>query len=145
MSKILGLDVGDATIGIAISDTLGWTAQGITTIRRKNIRQDVYHLQKLIHQHHVKEVVVGIPFTMSGEFDAQTRKILNFATLLRTTFRLPVVTWDERFSTIAANKILDMGHVTKKKKAAIIDKVAATIILQNYLDSRHESVKNDIP
>lgn len=140
MSKILGLDVGDATIGIAVSDPLGWTAQGIMTIRRKNVKHDLYHLRKLIHEHHIKEVVVGIPFKMNGELDTQTKKILHFATLLRATFHLPVIPWDERFSTVAANKILDMRGMNRKKKAAIIDQVAATIILQGYLDSRNETV-----
>ncbi|GAK60255.1 putative holliday junction resolvase [Candidatus Vecturithrix granuli] len=140
MSKILGLDVGDATIGIAVSDTLGWTAQGITTIHRKNVKHDLYHLRKLIHEHHVKKVVVGIPFKMNGELDTQTKKILHFAALLRTTFHLPVITWDERLSTVAANKILDIGRMNKKKKAEIIDQVAATIILQGYLDSRNEKM-----
>ena len=139
MSKILGLDVGDSTIGVAVSDTFGWTAQGITTIRRKNVKRDLYCLRKLIHEHDVTEVVVGIPLKMNGTLDTQTKKILSFARILRNTFHLPVVTWDERFSTVAANKLLDMGNVRKKKKAALIDKVAATIILQGYLDNRNET------
>lgn len=139
MSKILGLDVGDSTIGVAVSDTFGWTAQGIMTIRRKNVKRDLYCLRKLIHEHHVTEVVVGLPVKMNGTLDTQTKKILSFANMLKNTFHLPVITWDERFSTVAANKLLDMGNVKKKKKAALIDKVAATIILQGYLDSRNET------
>lgn len=141
MSKILGLDVGDSKIGVAMSDTLGWTAQGVTTFYRKNVAQDLGYLRKLIYENNVKEVVVGLPVKKNGKSDAQTRKILRFVNLLRKTFRIPVRTWDERFTTIQASKILERGHVGKKKKAALIDKVAAVIILQGYLDSRN--IAND--
>ncbi len=137
MAKILGLDVGDSKIGVAVSDTLGWTAQGLTTIQRRNVKKDLGSLRKLIYENNVKEVVVGLPVKMNGERDAQTRKILRFANLLRKTFHIPVRTWDERFSTIEASKALEQGRVGKKKKAALIDKVAAVIILQGYLDSRN--------
>lgn len=137
MAKILGLDVGDSKIGVALSDTLGWTAQGLTTFRRQNISQDLGYLRQLIAEHDVREVVVGLPVKKDGHADAQTRKILRFAQLLRRTFHLPVRTWDERFTTIQANKLLEDGHVGKKKKAALIDKVAAVIILQGFLDKRN--------
>ncbi len=137
MPKILGLDVGNSTIGVAVSDTLGWTAQGVTTIWRKNVKNDLGYLRKLIYENDVNEVVVGLPVKMNGERDAQTKKILRFAKLLRKTFRIPVITWDERFSTVAANKALERGKVGKKKKAALIDKVAAVIILQGYLDNKN--------
>ncbi len=142
MSKILGLDGGSATIGVAVSDSLGWTAQGVTTIRRKNMQRDLNFLRKLIRDHDVTEIVVGLPMKMNGELDRQTRKILHFAKILRNTLHIPVKTWDERFSTVAANKALERGNVKKKKKAALIDKVAAIIILQGYLDNRNES---DVP
>ncbi len=139
MSKILGLDVGDSTIGVAISDKLGWTAQGLTTIRRKNIHRDLHFLQRLIREHEVVEVVVGLPMKMNGKSDMQTKKIIRFIKILRDTFHIPVCTWDERFSTVAASKALELGQVKKKKRAALIDKVAATIILQGYLDNRNDS------
>ena len=145
MSKILGLDVGDSKIGVAVSDPLGWTAQGLTTIYRESVHNDLGLLRKLIYDNHVKEVVVGLPVKKNGEPDAQTRKILRFAQLLRKTFHLPVKTWDERFSTIAASKILEQGIVRKKKKAAVIDKVAAIIILQGYLDNRNNGNDPLIP
>jgi putative Holliday junction resolvase len=139
MSKILGLDVGDSTIGVAISDTLGWTAQGLTTIRRKNVQRDLRFLKRLIQDHDIIEIVVGIPLKKNGGLDAQTKKTLRFANILRNTFHVPVKTWDERFSTVAASRVLESGNVKKKKKAALIDKVAAIIILQGYLDNRNES------
>lgn len=137
MSKILGLDVGDSKIGVAASDSLGWVAQGITTFRRKNMQQDLAYLRTLIREHHITEIVVGLPMKKNGQADAQTKKILRFATILRQNLHLPVHTWDERFTTIQAGKILERGHVKKKKKAALIDKVAAVIILQGYLDNRN--------
>jgi putative Holliday junction resolvase len=144
MSKILGLDVGDSKIGVALSDTLGWTAQGLTTFYRKNVKKDLGYLRKLIYENNVKEVVVGLPVKMNGERDAQTRKILRFADLLRKTFHIPVNTWDERFSTIEASKALELGKVGKKKRAALIDKVAAVIILQGYLDNKNYNADNTI-
>jgi putative Holliday junction resolvase len=138
MSKTLGLDVGDSKIGVALSDTLRLTAQGVTTFQRKNVQTDLRYLQKLIDENEVTEVVVGLPVTMNGERDAQTKKTLRFAQLLRQTFHLPVMTWDERFSTIEASKTLELGKVGKKKRTALLDKVAAIIILQGYLDSRND-------
>lgn len=137
MAKILGLDVSDSNIGVAISDALGWTAHGVTTIRRKNVENDLSLIRRLIHENDVKEVVVGLPIKKNGQRDGQTKKILRFAKLLKKTFRIPVSTWDERFSTIEASKTLERGKVGKKKKAALLDKVAAIIILQGYLDSRN--------
>jgi len=139
MSKILGLDVGDSKIGIALSDTLRLTAQGVTTFQRKNVQTDLGYLRQLITENEVTEVVVGLPVKMNGERDAQTKKILRFAQLLRQTFHIPVMTWDERFSTIEASRTLELGKVGKKKRAALLDKVAAIIILQGYLDNRNDS------
>ena len=140
MAKVLGLDVGDATIGVAVSDTLGWTAQGVMTIHRRNMNADLSSLRKLIQEHHVSEVVVGLPMLMNGRSDAQTYKIVRFVNLLRDAFRLPIHTWDERFSTIEASKAMDVGNVKRKKRAELIDKVAATIILQGYLDNKNEQL-----
>lgn len=139
MATTLGLDFGDSKIGVAVSDALGWTAQGVTTIYRENVTNDLWFLRQLIADYEVNEVVIGLPVKKNGEADAQTRKTLRFAQLLRKTFHLPVRTWDERFSTIAASKILEQGNVGKKKKAAVIDKVAAIIILQGYLDNRNDA------
>ncbi len=139
MTKILGLDVGSATIGVAVSDSLGWTAQGVTTIWRKNITGDIRILKRLIHEHDVTEIVVGIPLKKNGSLDSQSRKVLHFAKILRKHLHIPVKTWDERFSTVAASKALDSGKMNKKKKNALIDKVAAVIILQGYLDNRNDS------
>ena len=140
MAKVLGLDVGGATIGVAVSDALGWTAQGVMTIRRRNMKDDLSSLRTLIREHEVSEVVVGLPMLMNGRSDAQTHKIIRFVSLLRDAFRLPIYTWDERFSTIEANKAMEVGNVARKKRAELIDKIAATIILQGYLDRKNEKL-----
>ena len=138
MPKVLGLDIGDSTIGVAMSDALGWTAQGVMTIRRKSMQQDLYNLRKLIGKHDVSEIVVGIPLKMNGKSDTQTRKTILFMQTLEERLHVPVHSWDERFSTVAASKALESGKVRGKKRAQLIDKVAATIILQGYLDHRNE-------
>ena len=138
MIKILGLDVGDSSIGVAVSDSLGWTAQGLTTIKRKNLQQDLHSLKRLIQKYGVSEIVVGVPLKMNGKADVQTRKTLHFMQSLKERLQLPIYSWDERFSTVAASKLLELGNVKHKKRAKLIDKVAATIILQGYLDNRNE-------
>ncbi len=140
MAKVLGLDVGDSTIGVAVSDTLGWTAQGIMTIRRRNVSYDLSSLRQLIREHDVSEVVVGLPMMMNGRSDGQTHKTIRFVNILREAFHLPIYTWDERFSTVEASKTLEVGNVKRKKRAELIDKVAATIILQGYLDNKNEKL-----
>jgi putative holliday junction resolvase len=134
MTKALGLDVGDTKIGVAVSDGLGYTAQGITTFRRQSLQNDLYTIQQFIRDNEVSEVVVGLPLQMNGHHSSQTNKILSFCDYLSRHLRVPVRTWDERLTTVQAIKILKKGHVPRKKRAPLIDKVAAVIILQGYLD-----------
>src|SRR5512136_747786 len=134
MLKALGLDVGDSKIRVAISDSLGYTAQGITTFRRRTLDKDLYVIKKLIRDYEISEVVVGLPLQMNGRRSLQTEKILLFCDFLARRLRIPVRTWDERLTTVQAIKILKKGHVRRKKRAPLIDKVAAVIILQGYLD-----------
>lgn len=134
MMKALGLDVGDTKIGVAVSDGLGYTAQGITTFRRRSLQNDLYVIQKFIRDNEVSEVVVGLPLQMNGHYSSQTNKVLSFCDYLSRNLRVPVRTWDERLTTVQAIKILKKGHVRRKKRAPLIDKVAAVIILQGYLD-----------
>jgi putative holliday junction resolvase len=141
MRKALGLDVGDSKIGVAVSDGLGYTAQGITTFRRKSLQKDLHYIQKLIRDNGVGEVVVGLPLKMDGHYSTQTNKILSFCDFLEKHLRVPVRTWDERLTTVQAIKILKRGHVRRKKRAPLIDKIAAVIILQGYLD--RQSVLQD--
>jgi len=137
--KTLGLDVGDSKIGVAISDGLGYTAQGMMTFRRRSLTRDVRFLQRLITEHDVDEIVVGLPLKMNGTLSSQTNKILAFCDVLRKRLNVPIRTWDERLTTVQAIKVLKRGHIRRKKRAPLIDKVAAVIILQGYLD--HKSLE----
>ena len=142
MKKSLGLDVGDSKIGVAISDRLGYTAQGILTFQRHTLTKDLRFLQKLIAEHDIGEVIVGLPLKMNGTHSSQTNKILAFRDYLAKHLPIPVRTWDERLTTVQAIKILKRGHVRRKHRAPLIEKVAAVIILQGYLD--YKSLEREV-
>lgn len=137
MKKALGLDVGDTKIGVAVSDGLGYTAQGVTTFKRASLQHDLGTIQQLIRKNEVSEVVIGLPLKMDGQYSSQTRKVLAFCRYLTRNLRVPVRTWDERLTTVQAIKILKTGRVRRKHRAFLIDKVAAVIILQGYLDRKN--------
>src|SRR3954466_15855705 len=110
-NRILALDVGSRRIGLAVSDALGITAQPLETLNRTNKRADIAELKKIIHQHHVTELVLGNPLNMSGEPGSQAEKVAAFAEELRTRLNLPVHLWDERLTSTEAHRILDdSGH-----------------------------------
>lgn len=134
--RLLGLDVGEKTIGVAVSDPMGWTAQGVTVIRRTAIKEDLLVLGKLVIEYEVKKFVVGLPRRTDGSYGPETDKIYEFGSNLEREFSLPVEYWDERFSTIAAERVLLEGDVSRAKRRQVIDKVAATVILQGYLDRK---------
>ncbi|HHU60600.1 MAG: Holliday junction resolvase RuvX [Bacillota bacterium] len=134
--RIMGLDVGEKTIGVAISDPMGWTAQGITVIRRTSLKEDFASLRKIIEEYDVKKFVLGLPIRTDGSFGPETEKMYKFADKLKREFNLPVEYWDERFSTASAERILLEGDVSRAKRRNLIDKVAATVILQAYLDRK---------
>ena len=135
--RILGLDVGDRTIGVAVSDPLGFTAQGITTIQRDSLEHDLGQLRLICTDYDIENIVVGLPKNMNGSVGPQGEKALEFIETLRETLGIPVETWDERLSTVSAQKVLIEGNVRRKKRKSIIDKMAAVVILQNYLDSKY--------
>ncbi len=139
--KSLGLDVGGSKIGVAVSDALGYTAQGLLTFQRRSRMSDLRFIQRLIREHEVGEVVVGLPLKMNGTRSSQTNRILNFKNFLAKNLKIPVHTWDERLTTVQAIKILKRGHIRRKKRAPLIDKVAAVIILQGFLD--HKTIADD--
>lgn len=133
--RIMGLDYGSKTIGVAVSDALLWTAQGIKTIRRSN--KEIDELRKLISDFEVREIVLGYPKNMDGTLGTRCELTDEFAGVLRQEFGLPVVLWDERLSTVAAQRSLIEADVSRAKRKLVIDKMAAVFILQGYLDSRH--------
>lgn len=137
MKKLLGLDVGDSKIGVALSDGLGYTAQGMLTFKRRSLTSDLHFIEKLVTEHHVGEVIVGLPLKMNGTRSSQTNKILAFRDVLAKHLHVPVRTWDERLTTVQAIKILKRGRMRRKEREPLVDKVAAVIILQGYLDRKN--------
>ncbi len=135
MERILGLDVGDKTIGVAVSDLLQITAQGVTTIRREGKKKDFLELKELIDEYNIKRIVVGLPKNMDGTIGPQGEKVINFAKKIENKFKIEIIYIDERLTTVSAERILIEGDVSREKRKKVIDKVAATYILQFYLDS----------
>lgn len=137
--RILGLDVGAKTVGVAISDELGWTAQGITTIAIDEEAGDfgMDELEKIIKQYEVEKIVVGLPKNMNGTIGPRGEASMRFADMLRERFLLPVVMWDERLSTMAAERVLLEADLSRRKRKKVVDKMAAVMILQGYLDSQN--------
>lgn len=136
MPRIMGLDVGDKTIGVALSDLLGWTAQGLETIRRIGIKKDLQRLEEIIKEYEVNKIVVGLPKNMNGTIGLQGEKVLEFNERLEKRFNnIEIVSWDERLTTVAAERSLIEADVSRKKRKEVIDKIAAVYILQGYLDS----------
>ncbi len=134
--RILGFDVGDRRIGLAISDPLGYTAQPLFTLHRTSRRADMKSIARVLRKHGVIEAVVGNPLYMSGDQSPQAAKAQAFAEDLRTEFSLTVHLWDERLSTTQAHRHLDdAGHAAMGRKG-IIDQVAAVLILQSFLEAR---------
>lgn len=137
MERILGLDVGDKTIGVAVSDPLGLTAQGIITIERNGIKNDFKALKSIIDEYEIAKIVVGFPKNMNNTIGPQGEKVLEFVEEIKKEFKLEIILEDERLTTVAAEKLLINGDVSRKKRKKVIDKVAATYILQTYLDKNY--------
>lgn len=136
--RIMGLDVGTKTVGIAVSDSFGWTAQGIETIK---INEELGELglsrvKELQEQYEVEQFVVGYPKNMNNTVGPRGKASEHYAEQLREMFGLPVVLWDERLTTMAAERVLIEADVSRKKRKSVIDKMAAVMILQGFLDSK---------
>lgn len=136
--RVMGLDVGSKTVGVSVSDAFGWTAQGIETIKiDEDAKQfGLDRLGALIVEHDVSKIVVGLPKNMNGSIGFRGEASQHYAKLLEEKFSLPVVFWDERLTTMAAERILLEADVSRKKRKKVIDKMAASMILQGYLDSQ---------
>ncbi|MBL7069154.1 MAG: Holliday junction resolvase RuvX [Candidatus Omnitrophica bacterium] len=130
--RILGLDLGEKRIGVAISDALRITAQGLDTIDR----DDRPLLAKIIKDNDVSEIVVGLPLNMNGTKGEKAEDAALFADMIKREFSMPVELWDERLSSVSAEKEMIRGDLSRKKRKRLSDKIAAQLILQNYLDSR---------
>ncbi|MFH1238496.1 MAG: Holliday junction resolvase RuvX [bacterium] len=132
--RIMALDVGEKTIGVAVSDPLGYTAQGIVTIARRNLKDDITQLKVLIDKYEVSEIIVGFPKNMDGSIGKKAEEVERFIEAIGQDIKLPVKKWDERLTTVAGHKILLEGDMSRKKRKKVIDKLAACLILQNYLN-----------
>lgn len=134
--RLLGLDVGDRRIGLALSDESATLASGLPTFERIGPRKDLAFLAGLVPQHEVGEVVVGLPRRLDGGIGPQAEKVMVLVEGLRARLRVPVVTWDERFTTTIAEQALIEGDVSRRKRRDKVDQLAAVLILQSYLDYR---------
>jgi putative holliday junction resolvase len=134
--RILGLDYGDRRIGVALSDVFGWTAQGLEMIERKREGEDIRRIAELVKVHEVESIVVGLPKNMNGTIGPRGEICMEFAEELRQTLSMPVHLWDERLTTVAATRTLLEADVSRRKRKLVVDKMAAALLLQNYLDAR---------
>ncbi len=134
--RIMALDVGEKNIGIAVSDSLGVTAQGLGVLQRSNTKKDLEQLCKLVQEYEVKKIVVGYPLKMNGTPGVKASEIVHFKELLAQATSLPVVLWDERLTTVSAQRTLLEAGLRRSRRKKIIDKLAAVIILESYLQSR---------
>ena len=137
--RIMGLDVGSKTVGVAISDAFGWTAQGIETVKIDEAAGEfgMVRINELVKEHNVTEFVVGYPKNMNNTIGPRGEASENYKKLLEDTFGFPVKLWDERMTTMAAERMLIEADVSRKKRKQVIDKMAAVMILQGYLDSKN--------
>lgn len=135
--RILGLDYGSKTVGVAVSDPLGFTAQGVEIIRRKSenkMRQTLARIEELIAQYQVEEIVLGLPKNMNNTLGDRAEKSLELKETLERRTGLPVVMWDERLTTVSANRVLMETGVRRENRKGHVDEIAAVFILQGYLD-----------
>ncbi|MGI6752503.1 MAG: Holliday junction resolvase RuvX [Anaerovoracaceae bacterium] len=139
--RILGLDVGDKTIGVSLSDELLISANGITTIERVGSRKDANKILDLVREYNCKRIVIGLPLSFDGSDSIQTKKVREFSRLLENKMRstglhkVEVILYDERFTTLMAERVLIEADLSREKRKTVIDKQAAVIILQDYLNS----------
>jgi putative pre-16S rRNA nuclease len=134
LMRTMGLDMGTRTIGVAISDELGITAQGLKTLRRKSMEEDLKEIAAIVGQFEIGKIVVGLPKNMDGTLGKQAEMVLKWMKVLSDKIQVPVVTWDERLSTVGASKVLLEADLSRAKRKKVIDKLAAVLILQGYLD-----------
>ena len=131
----MGLDVGTKRIGVAMSDELLLTAQGRDTINRRDLRIDLAEIDRVVKDNAVSEIVVGLPLNMDGTYSAKTKEVVEFMDSLSKAVTVPIKTWDERLSTVQAERTLLEADLSRAKRRKVADKLAAQIILQSYLDS----------
>lgn len=136
MERILGIDYGDSRTGIAVSDLMGWTAQGVETITYKgDYKLLLKRIEELIKEYDIKKILIGYPRNLNGTVGPRATKTEEFIKILIDKFNLPVIKWDEWLSTVSAHRDMNEMGVKNRKKKGLVDTIAAVHILQNYLDS----------
>jgi putative Holliday junction resolvase len=133
-TRILALDPGTKRIGVALSDELGWTAQPLETFERKSLNVDIAHINELVRRHEVREIVVGMPIQLNGRMGPAAQSAQQFLEALQAAVGIPVVAWDERLTTKAAEQMLIEADVSRKKRKGAVDRVAAALLLKSYLE-----------
>ncbi|AOZ91857.1 Holliday junction resolvase RuvX [Paenibacillus crassostreae] len=134
--RIMGLDYGDRRIGVSVSDMFGWTAQGLEVIERRRENIEFERIAEIVREYDIAEIVVGLPKNMDGTVGFRGDICIEFADKLKELTKLPIHLWDERLTTVSAERTLIEGNVSRKKRKQVVDKMAASLILQNYLDSK---------
>lgn len=141
--RIMGLDFGSKTLGVAVCDPFGWTAQGVETIRRKdvtNLVQTLDRLMQIIEEYQVEKIILGLPINMNNTEGERVEKTKNFRKHLEKRTKIPIEFWDERLSTVGAERSMLEADLSRKKRSEIIDMMAAVYILQGYLDSMKNKI-----
>lgn len=136
MMRYMGLDYGDRQIGVAVSDELGWTAQGLTVLRNSGDERVLRDIAKLVQEWNVSDIVVGLPKNMNGSIGPRGELAMEFAEELRKAVPCPVHLWDERLTTKSAERTLIEADLSRKKRKGVVDRIAAALILQNYMDAK---------
>lgn len=133
--RILALDPGTKRIGVALSDEMGWIAQPLETFERRSIAVDLKHIQQLVHDHEVGRVIIGMPYRLDGSVGPAAEQVEQFRAVLEGVLTVPVIPWDERLTSKSAEAMLIEANVSRKKRKGAVDRVAAAILLQSYLES----------
>ena len=133
-TRILALDPGSKRIGVALSDELGWTAQPLETFERKSLGVDIAHINELVRRHEVREIVIGMPVQLDGRMGPAAQSAQQFLDAVQAGVVVPVVAWDERLTTKAAEQMLIEADVSRKKRKGVVDRVAAALLLKSYLE-----------
>ncbi len=136
--RILALDPGTKRIGVAVSDEMGWIAQPLETFERRSLDADVAHIQALVRRHDAREVLMGMPFRLDGRVGPEAESVQRFIDVLEQRLPVPVVAWDERLTSKSAEDLLIEANVSRKKRKGAVDRVAAALLLQSYLEALAE-------
>ena len=147
MERIIGLDFGSKTTGVAVSDPFGWTAQGVEIIRRKEenkLRKTLARIEELVKEYGASRIVLGLPKNMNNSLGDRAEKSLAFKEMLERRTGLPVVMWDERLTTVAADKAMMEAGIRRENRKEYVDKIAAVFILQGYLDLRSRKKQEEV-